>query len=249
MRDGPAIVRAIARREFAAYFATPLAYVFLCVFLIAAAACTFQLGGFYERGQADLEPFFTFHPWLYLLLVPAVSMRTWAEERASGTLELLLTLPLRRGAAVLGKFLAGLAFLALALTLTFPVWLTVNFLGDPDNGAILAAYLGSLALAAAFLAVGSCLSALTQSQVVAFVLTVAVCFLLLLAGHPLVLDAFRPWAPAALVDGIAAMSFLTHFQTIARGVIDLRDVLYFGATIGVALYATTLVLERIQVDR
>ncbi len=249
MRDGPAIVRAIARREFAAYFATPLAYVFLCVFLIAAAACTFQLGGFYERGQADLEPFFTFHPWLYLLLVPAVSMRTWAEERASGTLELLLTLPLRRGAAVLGKFLAGLAFLALALALTFPVWLTVNFLGDPDNGAILAAYLGSLALAAAFLAVGSCLSALTQSQVVAFVLTVAVCFLLLLAGHPLVLDAFRPWAPAALVDGIAAMSFLTHFQAIARGVIDLRDVLYFGATIGVALYATTLVLERIQVDR
>ena len=249
MRDGTAIVRAIAQREFAAYFATPLAYVFLCVFLIAAAACTFQLGGFYERGQADLEPFFTFHPWLYLLLVPAVSMRTWAEERASGTLELLLTLPLRRGAAVLGKFLAGLAFLALALGLTFPVWLTVNFLGHPDNGAILAAYLGSLAMAAAFLAVGSCVSALTRSQVIAFVLTVSICFLLLLAGHPLVLDAFRPWAPAALVDGIAAMSFLTHFESIARGVIDLRDVLYFGATIGVSLYATTLVLEWIQVDR
>jgi ABC-2 type transport system permease protein len=176
-------------------------------------------------------------------------MRTWAEERASGTLELLLTLPLRRGAAVLGKFLAGLGFLALALALTFPVWVTVNFLGDPDNGAILAAYLGSLALAAAFLAIGGCVSALTRSQVVAFVLTVAVCFLLLLAGHPLVLDAFRPWAPAALVDGVAAMSFLTHFQAIARGVIDLRDVLYFGATIGASLYATTLVLELVQVDR
>jgi ABC-2 type transport system permease protein len=249
MRDRLAIVRAIARREFAAYFATPLAYVFLCVFLIAAAACTFKLGGLYARDQADLEPFFTFHPWLYLLLVPAVSMRTWAEERASGTLELLLTLPVTRAAAVLGKFLAGLAFLALALALTFPVWLTVNYLGDPDNGAIFAAYLGSLALAAGFLAVGSCLSALTHSQVVAFVLSVAVCFLLLLAGHPLVLDAFRPWAPAALVDGIAAMSFLTHFHAIARGVIDLRDVLYFGATIGVSLYATTLVLEKIQVDR
>ena len=163
MREWLAMVRAVCRREFAAYFATPLAYVFLCVFLIAAAACTFQLGGFYERDQADLEPFFTFHPWLYLLLVPAVSMRAWAEERATGTLELLLTLPLERGTAVIGKFLAGFGFLALALALTFPVWLTVNHLGEPDNGAILAAYLGSLALAAAFLAIGSCLSALTQS--------------------------------------------------------------------------------------
>jgi ABC-2 type transport system permease protein len=248
MRNPLPIVRAICRREFAAYFATPLAYVFLFVFLTAAAACTFQLGALYERDQADLEPFFTFHPWLYLLLVPAVSMRTWAEERSSGTLELLLTLPLTRAAAVIGKYLAGLGFLALALVLTAPVWLTVNYLGAPDNGAILAAYLGSLALAAAFLAVGSCLSALTRSQVVAFVLTVAVCFLLLLAGHPLVLDAFRPWAPAALVDGIAAMSFLTHFQAIARGVIDLRDVLYFGATIAASLYATTLLLEQAQVD-
>ncbi|MFO1428478.1 MAG: ABC transporter permease subunit [Steroidobacteraceae bacterium] len=248
MREWLAMVRAVCRREFAAYFATPLAYVFLCVFLIAAAACTFQLGGFYERDQADLEPFFTFHPWLYLLLVPAVSMRTWAEERATGSLELLLTLPLGRGAAVIGKFLAGFGFLALALALTFPIWLTVNYLGEPDNGAILAACLGSLALAAAFLAIGSCLSALTRSQVVAFVLTVAVCFLLLLAGHPLVLDAFRSWAPPMLVDGIAAMSFLTHFEAISRGVIDLRDVLYFAATVGTSLYATTLVLEQAQVD-
>lgn len=243
-----AAVHAVFRRELAAYFATPLAFVFLFVFLAGGAAAAFQLGGLYERGQADLEPFFTFHPWLYLLLVPAVAMRSWAEERDSGTLELLLTLPLSRGAAVLGKYLAGVAFLALALVLSTPLWLTVAWLGDPDHGAILAAYLGSLAVAAGFLAIGTCLSALTRSQVIAFVLTVAVCFLLLLAGHPLVLDAFRDWAPPALVDTIAAMSFLTHFQAISRGVIDLRDALYFLATIGAWLYATTLVLEQGQVE-
>lgn len=243
-----AAIRAVFRRELAGYFATPLAFVFLFVFLAGSAAAAFQLGGLYERGQADLEPFFTFHPWLYLLLVPAVAMRSWAEERDTGTLELLLTLPLSRGAAVLGKYLAGVAFLALALALTSPLWLTVAWLGEPDHGAILAAYLGSLAVAAGFLAIGTCLSALTRSQVVAFVLTVAVCFLLLLAGHPLVLDAFRDWAPPALVDAVAAMSFLTHFQAISRGVIDLRDALYFLGTIGVWLYATTLVLEQGQAE-
>ena len=241
-------LRAIYRRELASYFATPLAYVFIVIFLLLAGAFTFSLGGFFERGQADLAPFFSFHPWLYLFLVPAVAMRLWAEERRSGSIELLLTLPVRPGVAVSAKFLAGLTFIALALALTFPVWITVNYLGAPDNGAILAGYVGSLLMAGGFLAVGSCLSAATRSQVIAFILTVAVCFVLLLAGFPLVLDAFRDWAPTALLDAIASLSFLTHFQAISKGVLDLRDILYFVMTIGVWLYATTLVLELRKAD-
>jgi ABC-2 type transport system permease protein len=236
-------VLVIFRREFGSYFATPLAYVFVLIFLVLAAACTFYLGGWFERGQADLVPFFTFHPWLYLFLVPAVSMRLWAEERKSGTIELLMTLPVTTWQAVLGKFLAAWAFIAVALALTFPLWITVNYLGDPDNGVIAAAYLGSLATAGGYLAVGSCLSATTRSQVVAFVLTVVACFLLLLAGHELVLDAFRGWAPAALVEGVASLSFLTHFQSIARGVIDVRDLLFLATTVGTWLAATAVVLD------
>ena len=239
---------AIYRRELASYFATPLAYVFIVIFLVLAGAFTFSLGGFFERGQADLAPFFSFHPWLYLFLVPAVAMRLWAEERRSGSIELLLTLPVRPGVAVSAKFLAGLTFIALALVLTFPVWITVNYLGSPDNGAILAGYVGSLLMAGGFLAVGSCLSAATKSQVIAFILTVVVCFLLLLAGFPLVLDAFRGWAPPALVDAVASLSFLTHFQAISKGVLDLRDLLYFGMTIAAWLYATMLVLELRKAD-
>ncbi len=239
---------AVYRRELASYFATPLAYVFIVIFLLLAGAFTFSLGGFYERGQADLAPFFSFLPWLYLFLVPAVAMRLWAEERRSGSIELLLTLPIRPGEAVGGKFLAGLTFIGLALALTFPIWITVNYLGSPDNGAIVAGYLGSLLMAGGFLAVGSCLSAATRSQVIAFILTVVVCFLLLLAGFPLVLDAFRGWATPALLDAIASLSFLTHFQAISKGVIDLRDLLYFAMTIGAWLYATTLVLELRKAD-
>jgi len=241
-------LRAIYRRELASYFSTPLAYVFIVIFLLLAAALTFSLGGFYERGQADLAPFFSFHPWLYLFLVPAVAMRLWAEERRSGSVELLLTLPVRPGVAVAAKFLAGLTFIGLALVLTFPIWITVNYLGSPDNGAIVAGYLGSLLMAGGFLAVGSALSAATRSQVIAFILTVVVCFLLLLAGFPLVLDLFRGWAPAALLDAVASLSFLTHFQAISKGVLDLRDLLYFAMTIGVWLYATTLVLELRKAD-
>ncbi len=239
---------AVYRRELASYFATPLAYVFIVIFLLLAGAFTFWLGGFYERGQADLAPFFNFHPWLYLFLVPAVAMRLWAEERRSGSIELLLTLPVRPGVAVLAKFLAAWTFVALALALTFPIWITVNFLGAPDNGAIVAGYLGSLMMAGGFLAIGSCLSAATRSQVIAFILTVVVCFALLLAGFPLVLDAFRGWAPPTLVDAIASLSLLTHFQAISKGVLDLRDVLYFAMTIGAWLYATTLVLELRKAD-
>lgn len=238
----------IFRRELASYFATPLAYVFVVIFLALAAAFAFYLGGFFERGQADLRPFFQFHPWLYLFLVPAVAMRLWAEERKSGTIELLMTLPVSLWEAVAGKFLAAWAFIGIALALTFPMWLTVNYLGEPDNGVIAAAYLGSLLMAGGFLAVGACMSAVTRNQVVAFILTVVVCLGLLLAGFPMVLDVFRAWAPAAVADAIAALSFLSHFEAISKGVVDLRDLLYFLLTIGAWLSATAIVLEMKKAD-
>jgi len=238
----------IMRRELASYFATPLAYVFILIFLVLAGSFTFYLGGFYERGQADLDPFFTFHPWLYLFLIPAISMRLWAADRKSGTIELLLTQPVTLWDAVVGKFLAAWLFTALALALTFPLCLTVNYLGKPDNGAILAAYLGSLLLAGGFLAIGSCMSALTRNQVVAFILAVVACFAFLLAGFPMVLDLFRSWAPQVLVDAVASLSFLTHFESIAKGVIDLRDLLYFAMLIGFFLLATAIALELRKAD-
>ena len=234
---------AIMRRELKSYFLTPVAYVFIVIFLVLTSTFTFYLGGFYERGQADLAPFFNFHPWLYLFLVPALSMRLWAEERKSGSIELLMTLPVEIWQAVAGKFLAAWAFTGLALALTFPIWITVNYLGDPDNGVIIAAYIGSLLMAGGFLAVGSCISAATKNQVIAFILAVVACFLLLLAGFPLVLDIFSAWAPQALVDAIASLSFLTHFSSISKGVIDLRDLVYFGLLIGVMLYANAIVLQ------
>jgi len=233
----------IARRELAGYFATPVAYVFILIFLLLASAFTFYLGGFYERGQADLAPFFNFHPWLYLFLIPAISMRLWAEERKSGSVELLLTQPVTLWQAVLGKFFAAWAFTALALALTFPIWITVNYLGSPDNGVILAAYIGSLLMAGGFLAIGSCMSALTRNQVIAFILAVAACFAFLLAGFPMVLDAFRGWAPQVLVDAVASLSFLTHFESISKGVLDLRDLLYFALTMAFFLVATAIILD------
>lgn len=241
-------VRAIFKRELASYFATPVAYVFIVIFLVLAGAFTFYLGGFYERGQADLQPFFNFHPWLYLFLVPAVSMRLWSEERKSGTIELLLTLPVTMWQAVLGKFLAAWAFICIALALTFPIWLTVNYLGDPDNGAILAGYLGSALMAGAFLAIGACLSAATRNQVIAFILTVVVCFVLLLAGFSLVLEAISAIFPQGVVDAVAGLSFLTHFAAIAKGVVDLRDALYFVLTIVFWLIACALVIDLRKAD-
>jgi len=238
----------IMRRELASYFATPLAYVFIVIFLLLANAFTFYIGAFYERGQADLESLFGFLPWLYLFLIPALSMKLWAEERKSGSIELLMTQPVNLWEAVVGKFLAAWIFTAGALALTFPLWITVNFLGHPDNGAILAAYLGSLLLAGGFLAIGSCMSALTRNQVVAFILAVVACFALLLAGFPLVLDVFRSWAPQALTDAIASLSFLTHFDSIKKGVIDVRDLLYFAMLIGCFLLATTITLELRKAD-
>lgn len=236
------------RRELASYFATPVAYVFIVIFLLLAGWFTFYLGGFFERGQADLVPFFSFHPWLYLFLIPAVAMRLWAEERKSGSIELLLTLPITMLQAVLGKFLAAWAFVGIALALTFPLWITVNYLGDPDNGAILAGYLGSLLMAGAFLAIGSCISASTRNQVVAFILTVVVCLVLLLAGLPMVLDVLGVVLPQFLVDAVASLSFLTHFQAIGKGVIDLRDLLYFGLMIGFWLYASAVVIDLKKAD-
>jgi len=236
-------VLAVFKREFNGYFATPLAYVFIVIFLFLTGAMTFYIGNFFERGQADLRLFFGFHPWLYLFLVPAVSMRLWAEERKSGTIELLLTLPISIPAAVIGKHLAAWAFVAVALALTFPVWITVNYLGDPDNGIIIAGYIGSLLMAGAYLAIGSCLSAITSSQVIAFVLSIAVCFLFTVSGLPLVIDVARALLPGLLVDTIAGMSFLTHFDSILNGVIDLRDLIYFLSLMGFFLYATVVAVD------
>jgi ABC-2 type transport system permease protein len=241
-------VLAVMKRELRSYFATPVAYVFIVIFLSLASAFTFYLGSFYERGQADLASFFTFHPWLYLFLVPALSMRLWAEERKSGSIELLMTLPLEVWQAVVGKFLAAWIFTGIAIALTFPMWITVNYLGDPDNGVIVAAYVGSFLMAGGFLAVGSCISATTKNQVIAFILSVVACFLLLLAGFELVLDAFSAWAPRAVVDAVASLSFLTHFSDISKGVIDLRDLVYFALLIGACLYANTIVLHLKKAD-
>ncbi len=233
----------VMRRELAGYFSTPVAWVFIVIFLVMAGVFTFYLGNFYARGISDLDPFFQFHPWLYLFLVPAIAMRLWAEERRSGTIELLLTLPLTTWQAVLGKYLAAWLFVGLALLLTFPVWLTVNYLGNPDNGIITAGYIGSWLMAGGFLAIGSCMSALTRNQVVAFILSVVVCFGFLLSGLPMVMDLFSGWAPQSLLDAVANFSFLAHFSTISRGVIDLRDLVYFAMVIAFWLMVNTFVLE------
>jgi ABC-2 type transport system permease protein len=238
----------VMRRELSGYFSTPVAWVFIVIFLVMAGVFTFYIGDFYDRGIADLDPFFTFHPWLYLFLVPAIAMRLWAEERRSGTVELLLTLPLTTWQAVLGKFLAAWLFVGLALLLTFPIWLTANYLGEPDNGVIVAGYVGSWLMAGGFLAIGSCMSALTRNQVVAFILSVVVCFAFLLSGLPMVMDLFSGWAPQALLDTVADFSFLAHFATISRGVIDLRDLVYFALVITAWLLANTILLELKKAD-
>jgi ABC-2 type transport system permease protein len=236
------------RREFASFFATPVAYVFIGIFLVLSGVFTFFIGNLYERGQADLLPFFNFLPWLYLFLVPAMAMRTWSEERKSGSIELLMTLPIRPWQAMLAKHLAAWAVLGLALLLTFPLWLSVNYLGNPDNGIIVAAYFGSWLMAGAFLAIGMCMSALSKNQVVAFILAVVVCFLFVVSGSSIVLDAFKAWAPIQVIDTIASFSFLTHFESIAKGVISLNDVAYFILVIASWLYAGLLIIEQKKAD-
>jgi ABC-2 type transport system permease protein len=238
----------VFRRELAAYFATPLAYVFIVVFLVLAGSLTFFLGSFFDRGQADLQPFFTFHPWLYLFLIPAIAMRLWAEERKSGTIELFLTLPITTGQAVLGKFLAAWVFCGIALALTFPLWITVNVLGGPDNGVILSGYIGSWLMAGAFLAIGAAVSALTKNQVIAFVVAAVVCFLLTVSGSNVVLGFFTGWAPQPVVDTVASFSFISHFTSVMRGVIDLKDMVYFISLIVFFLFANTAIVELKKAD-
>jgi ABC-2 type transport system permease protein len=229
----------IARRELGSYFATPVAYVFIVIFLVLAGSLAFSAGNFFERGQADLVPFFSFHPWLFLLLMPAITMRLWAEERRAGTIETLLTLPITTGAAVLGKFLAALAFAAIALALTFPLVITVNLLGAPDNGVIAAGYLASLLVAACFLAVGGAMSALTRNQVIAFVLGAAVCFLFTLFGSPIITEFFAGALSPELLGAMKRISLIDRFNGIVRGVISLRDIVFFLTFTGFWLFATT----------
>src|SRR5918912_3345205 len=216
-------IQAVMKRELGGYFTSPIAYVFLVIFLLLTGFFTFTVGNFFERGEASLVSFFTWHPWLYLFLVPAVGMRLWSEERRLGTLELLLTMPITTWQAIVGKFLASWVFLALALLLTFPVVVTVNWLGDPDNGVIVAGYIGSFLLAGAYLAVSCMTSAMTRNQVVAFIVSVVLCLFLILAGFNPVTDLLTRWAPPAFVDTVAAFSVVTHFDAFQRGVIDAKD--------------------------
>jgi len=238
----------IARREFHAYFATPLAMIFLTVFVALTGAFAFYVGGFFERGQADLLPFFQYHPWLYLLLVPAVAMRLWAEERRSGTIELLMTLPISPWEAICGKFLAAWAFVGVALLATLPIWITVNVLGQPDNGIIFAAYLGSFLMAGAFLAIGSCISALTKNQVIAFIVAATICFLLVMSGLELVLNVLRAFTPDFVVSAVASMSFLSHFDRISKGLIELPTIVFYASLIAFALFANRILLDPKKAD-
>jgi len=241
-------VSILFKREFASFFATPVAYVFIGIFLILSGVFAFFIGNLYERGQADLLPFFNFHPWLYLFLVPAMAMRSWSEERKSGSIELLMTLPISTWQAMLAKYLAAWAVLGLALLMTFPLWLTVNYLGDPDNGIIIAAYIGSWLMSGAFLAIGMCMSTLTKDQVIAFILAVVVCFIFVVSGSGIVLDVFKAWAPSIVIDTVASFSFLSHFEALAKGVIALNDVAYFLLVSVSWLYAGLLIIEQKKAD-
>ncbi len=234
------------RREFASYFMTPVAYVFIVFFLTLLGAMTFFMGGFFERGQADLAPFFAFHTWLYLLLVPAISMRLWSEERKTGTIELLLTLPVSATQAVVAKFLAAWAFAAIAVALTFPIWITVNYLGEPDNGVIVAGYVGSLVMAGAYLAIGSCFSSASKNQVIAFVLAVLVSLLFTVSGTPLVLELVSGWAPSVVVDVIAGLSFIANFDAISKGVLDLVNLVYFLAVMALFLFINVILVNLLK---
>ena len=240
--------KAIFKREFGSYFATPIALIFLCVFLMLTGFFTFKLGRLYEQGESDLRAFFIWHPWLYLFIVPAVSMRLWAEERKSGTIELLLTLPVSLTSAVVGKFLAAWAFLGLALVLTFPIVLSVAYLGDPDYGVVLTGYLGSFLMAGTFLAVGCAVSAATSNQVISFVVSTTICLVLILLGHDPVVDTLQSFIPQGLVDQLVNLSFPYHFEAIYRGVVDLRDLIFFALLSGLGLVSTGIILDRYKAD-
>ncbi len=233
----------IAKREVRGYFSSPVAFVFIVIFLLLTGFFTFMVGGLFERGEASLQAFFAWHPWLYLFLVPAVGMRMWSEERRLGTIELLLTMPITPWQAIVGKFLASWVVVALALVLTFPIWLTVNYLGHPDNGVILAGYIGSLLMAGAYLAITAMTSAMTRNQVVSFIVSVVLALFLILAGYPPVTNMLTSWASSWLVDGIAACSVMTHFESIQKGVLDSRDILYFLSVIIFSLFTTGVIIR------
>jgi ABC-2 type transport system permease protein len=240
-------VLTVFRRELAGYFATPVAYVFIVIFLVLAGALTFTLGGFFARGQADLQPFFSFVPWLFLFLVPALTMRLWAEERRLGTIELLLTLPIAQWQAVVGKFLAAWAFCGIALALTFPLVITVNVLGNPDNGVIAAGYVGCLLVAGSFLSVGAAISALTKNQVIAFVLAVAACFFLTAAGSPVVTEFLSKRIPL-MADIARSISVSERLGGFSRGVVQARDLVFFASLIGFFLFANTVAVDQRKAD-
>jgi ABC-2 type transport system permease protein len=238
-------IKTIAKRELVAYFASPVAYVFIVIFLLLAGFFTFMIGHFFEIGQANLRSFFTWHPWLYLFLVPAAGMRLWSEERRSGTMELLLTMPITAWQAIVGKFLASWLFLGIALILTFPIAITVNYLGSPDNGVILTSYVGSFLLAGAYLAISCMTSAITRNQVVSFILSVVICFLLILVGYPPVTDFLSQVLGLShgLVETIAAFSVMTHANNLQLGVIDSRDVLFFLSVMVFSLFTTGVIIR------
>lgn len=241
-------IKTIAKRELGGYFSSPVAYVFIVIFLLLCGFFTFMLGGFFERREASLMSFFIWHPWLYLFLVPAVGMRLWSEERRQGTMELLLTMPVTAWQAIVGKFLASWIFLALALVLTFPVVISVNYLGNPDNGVIFCAYVGSLLLAGAYLAIGCLTSAMTRNQVISFILSVVICLFLILAGWPPVINLLLSlsWIPDWLVNVVASFSVVPHFDGLQKGVLDSRDLLFFLSMIGFCLFTTGVIIRNLR---
>ncbi|HCB97480.1 MAG: ABC transporter permease [Verrucomicrobiales bacterium] len=240
----------VLKREWKGYFATPVAFVFIVIFLVLIGFFTFSsnLGQFFEREEASLASFFTWHPWIYLFLVPSVGMRLWSEERRQGTMELLLTMPVAPWHTILGKFLASWAFLALALLLTFPIILTTSYLGEPDYGPIACGYIGSIFLAGGYLAVSSMTSALTRNQVISFILSVVICLFLVLAGYPPVTDMLVNWAPGWLVDTVTSFSVMTHFFSFQRGVLDARDIVFFLSLIGFCLFSTSVILRSLRTN-
>jgi ABC-2 type transport system permease protein len=246
MSAAVANIKTIAKREIGAYFSSPVAYVFIVIFLLLCGVFTFILGGFFQRGQANLESFFIWHPWLYLFLVPAVGMRLWSEERRLGTMELLLTMPITAWQAIVGKFLASWLFLAVALVLTFPVVITVNYLGNADNGVIFAGFVGSWLLAGAFLAVTCVTSALTRNQVISFIVSVVICLFLVLVGIPPVVEFLSGKLPGWLVDGLAAFSVFPHYDRFQKGLLDSRDWIFFLSAAGFCLFATGVVIRNLR---
>jgi ABC-2 type transport system permease protein len=240
----------IAKRELSGYFASPVAYVFIVIFLVLSGFFTFSgnLGGFFERDEASLAAFFTWHPWIYLFLVPAVGMRLWSEERRQGTLELLFTMPITPGQAIFGKFLASWLFLILALVLTFPIIFTVNYLGNPDMGVIICGYVGSALLAGSYLAISCMTSAITRNQVISFILSVVICLFLILAGFQPVTDMLIQWAPGWLVNVVSSLSVMTHFFSFQRGVLDSRDLIFFLSLIGFSLFTTGVILRSLRTN-